>query len=341
MDGIQLSSEPVAEIGPLVVTAPPWRFLHVVSARMYLLVLRNPRDPSRGLTLMTNTNSQALVQTAQGMMAALAEADHQMLGSLWDQEMYDELSGSPALLSAMAEAVTQSGAVGVQALLGSSGSSSSSSSGSCPAPAAPSAPPAPSAGAAAEAPPAQEEEGECPICYEPIHMGDAAMRCCGSGGAHHYFHAHCLQSWIRTCQGGRSGASCPVCRGRLQFHGVRLQQFLQSPGAAALSEDERSFLEQVADGLRGRSDWVDMSTLEKAAYAGGIVAAAGWGFMLGYSHTQHRASSLLLVQSVPQEHQMAQNLGWVAGLIVRVLRQAMQDKDREESRDRSTRRRRG
>lgn len=334
MNGSQLLAEPLEDFGALVVTAPPWRLRHFVSSRMYLLVLRNPRDPARGLTLTMNASYDVIRETARGILAELGATDPAMPAVLNDPAIYDSLSSDPALLTAIADAVSQSEPSGMQQLLGidpatspvvNEAAASSSSSGS----AAQAAPTATARGASQP----EDEVGECPICYEEIHPGDAAMRCSGEGGVHHYFHSNCLQGWMRARRSS-GGASCPVCRGRLQFNGQRLQEFLQGAGSATLGAEERSFLQEVADGLRGRSGWSDMSNLEKAAYAGGILAAAGWGFMLGYTDRNHRASNILAVQSIPQEHQIAQGVGWCAGILVRIIREVLKDK-KEDRRDRS------
>merc|ERR1711879_599427 len=157
----------------------------------------------------------------------------------------------------------------------------------------------------------------CPICFERIRAGEAAMRCAGEGGQHHYFHAHCLQQWIRSSQNGH-GATCPMCRGRLQINGQRLTEFLNDESSSGLNPDERSMLQEIADGLRGRNGWSDMSSIEKAANIGGMVAAAGFGFMLGWSgsHNAERATmEIMQVAEVPRQHQVAQGVGWVAGLL--------------------------
>eukprot|EP00913_Durusdinium_trenchii_P025705 g24123.t1 len=72
------------------------------------------------------------------------------------------------------------------------------------------------------------------------------------------------------------------------------------------SQDDRTYLQTLADGLRGRNSWSSMNRVEKAAYAGGILAAAGWGFMLGYTEERHRASHVLVLDVLPAEHQLAQ-----------------------------------
>lgn len=156
------------------------------------------------------------------------------------------------------------------------------------------------------------------------------MRCSGEGGAHHYFHASCLQQWIRQCRVGRS-PTCPICRGSVQFNGRRLETFLQSPSAENLDQEERSFLQSIADGLQHKNSWSDMSNVERGAYSVGIAAAAGWGFLLGYNggEAAHHANEALVAPLLSREHQIAQGVGWVAGLLARVVREVTRDKKRE------------
>jgi len=83
---------------------------------------------------------------------------------------------------------------------------------------------------------------DCPICFEAIDSGNAAMRCVGDAGRHHYFHARCLQQWI--LQNVR-GARCPTCRGHLQLNAHRLRQWLNSRNAAGLNQQELSVLASI------------------------------------------------------------------------------------------------
>lgn len=71
------------------------------------------------------------------------------------------------------------------------------------------------------------ELGECPICCEALLLAAAAMRCAGRGGMRHYFHAHCLASWVRECQRTSVEPTCPQCRGPVQVRAKRLHAFLQ------------------------------------------------------------------------------------------------------------------
>jgi len=185
----------------------------------------------------------------------------------------------------------------------------------------------------AQQPHPDEEYGECPICYEAISAGDAAMRCSGDGGMHHYYHATCLQQWIRQCRSGQS-ATCPVCRGTVQFNGQRLDTFLQSPSAANLDEEERTFLKSIADGLQHKNAWSDMTNLERGAFSMGIAAAAGWGFMVGYHGDAHAAyaNDILVTPHLGRDHNIAQGVGWIAGLLARLIREATREKKRDDDR---------
>merc|ERR1712178_511100 len=120
--------------------------------------------------------------------------------------------------------------------------------------------------------------------------------------------------------------------------GQRLDTFLQSEGAAGLDNEERTFLQSIADGLQHKNAWSDMSTVEKGAFSLGVAAAAGWGFMLGY-HGDNRAAyanDVIVTRNLGRDHQIAQGVGWVAGVLARIIREVMKDKERD--RDRRNRR---
>jgi len=179
----------------------------------------------------------------------------------------------------------------------------------------------------------EDETDHCPICFESIRAEDAVMRCAGDGGSHHYFHASCLQQWIGSAR--ESHATCPMCRGSLQLHGQRLNEYLQSD-SQSLNDEDRSVLQKLADGLQGRNGWSDMDSIERAAHVGGIAAAAGWGFMLGYSgnHQAERATlDILHIVQVPRNHWIAQGVGWAAGVLVRMIRELVHENSKRESRD--------
>jgi hypothetical protein len=125
-----------------------------------------------------------------------------------------------------------------------------------------------------------------------------------------------------------------MCRGSLQFNAQRLNDYLQND-SQDLTEEERSVLQRIADGLKGRNGWSGMDRIEKAAHVGGIVAAGGFGFMLGYSgsHEMERATmEVLNVVDAPRNHQIAQGVGWAIGVLVRVIREALKDRERDEDR---------
>merc|ERR1719410_3357054 len=138
---------------------------------------------------------------------------------------------------------------------------------------------------------APHDAGDCPICYEAILARDSAMRCAGDAGVHHYFHKDCLGRWIQSCRANCSGATCPVCRGRVQVNISSLAAFLESPQADALPEADRGFLQQLFDRARatvgmscGNDDvWADPFTTEEMSNFAmlGLVSAAG--FWSGFS----------------------------------------------------------
>jgi len=330
LDDRELCSTPFSDFGPLVVTAPPWAPANIFSSRMFSLVLLNPRNPRTGLILMSSTSQSLVTQSTQGILLELGQS----AAALGEPSLYDTLLYDPAMLAAIA-ASSGDGASGLQQLLGGvTGSFSNEASNSTSAPASASASASAPAGLAHEPHP-EEEHGECPICFEDIASGDAAMRCSGAGGIHHYFHATCLQQWIRQCRDGQA-PTCPVCRGTVQFNGQRLETFLHSPNASNLGDDERSFLQNISDGLQHKNAWSDMSTVEKGAFSIGIAAAAGWGFMLGYNGDGQAAhvSNQLVIQHLGREHQIAQGVGWVAGLLARIIREATKERSsRRDSRD--------
>lgn len=303
LDDVELCAEPFETFGNLVVTAPPWRPTYMFRSRLFSLVLRNPLDPSRGLVLTSNVCRSVVSETAQGIVQELGEGAQ-------DSGVYQALLSDPALLATLTQSGSELATV----------TQSSGSEHDLPAASAPPTSP-------------EDENGQCPICFEDIHAGEAAMRCCGDGGVQHYFHATCLQGWIRACRNGRE-ANCPICRGRLQLNGQRLQEYLNSEGASTLEQEDRSFLQSLADGLQGRNDWSNMDAIEKTAYAGGILAAAGWGFMLGFTEQHHHSSTALVIHQLPREHQVAQGVGWLAGLLARVIKQMSRDREsRRRNRD--------
>lgn len=320
----ELCSAPFAEFGPLLVAAPPWRPTNIFSRRLFSVVLRNPRNPERGLVLISSTSQSTVTQAAEGIVAELGDS----VAALSDPSLYDALRYDPALLAAVASSESGGGLQNLRRLTGSLSTDVASA-----AVAAASTSSSMSAAGTAQESHPTEDHGECPICFEEISPGDAAMRCSGSGGVHHYFHAHCLQEWIRQSRSG-SRATCPICRGALQFNGERLETFLQGPEATNLNAEERSFLQSISDGLQHKNSWSDMSTLEKGAFSVGIAAAAGWGFMLGYNGdcASNHMNNHVVTPMLSNDHQIAQGVGWVAGLLARIIRDATKDRGRDSRR---------
>jgi len=299
IDGRNLVAQAVEDSGVLAIVAPPWSLRYVFGPRIFQLVIRNLADPSRGLVICEGPD-EARIRSMATEIAGVLGVGVALLGQA---EAYQALHATPALLQRL-----QHGPGDVAAELQ-----------------IPTAPPE-------EETRPDEEHGDCPICLEAMGPGEAAMRCAGDGGQHHYFHARCLKTWVRSRRDGAAAptATCPMCRGPLQMNGQRLQEFLDGEHSAQLSEDDRSYLQSIADGLRGRNNWSTMNRIEKAAYAGGILAAAGWGFMLGYTEERHRVSHALVLDVLPAEHQLAQGIGWVVGLIVSCIRKSLQEREREE-----------
>ena len=285
--------------GTLLLASPPWSPLSLFRQRQFQLVIRNPRNPTVGLLVFASDDRSVLTAMVQAILAQLGPS----VQSLAQPGSYQNLQNNPALLRRLAISPSD---VATELCI----------------PTAPSQEVHP-----------EEEHGECPICFEAIHPGEAAMRCAGHGGVHHYFHSHCLQSWVTASRQGRQ-ATCPVCRGQLQMNGQRLQQFLNGEASASLSEDDRTYLQNISDGLRGKNQWQQMNTLEKAAYAGGIIAAAGWGFMLGYNEPEHRVTRYLALEILPSEHRVAQGIGWFVGVIAFYVRQHLREKEERERQQR-------
>lgn len=167
------------------------------------------------------------------------------------------------------------------------------------------------AAASARGPVPAADVGDCAICCEKLQPSDAAMRCAGHGGSHHYCHAACLAQWVQRCRTDDVQPSCPTCRGPLQLHRRNLRDFLQGPQipqstdrsthgyrAPISQEDARvlqSMLEQAdRDGRNECDDWHEIEfdkIVVGAILATGVVVA---GVMLakalsgGFSKDYHR-----------------------------------------------------
>lgn len=159
-------------------------------------------------------------------------------------------------------------------------------------------------GVNAQAPPAELAGGDaagmevdlgvCAICCEELRATDAAMRCAGRAGSHHYGHAACLAQWVQRCRRDGATPSCPTCRGPLQLHRRNLREFLQQGTAGTssdtwqasgcqVSQEDSELLRSMLDQEGGRRDeedsWcdIDVERLATGLLAAGALAALAFG----------------------------------------------------------------
>jgi len=318
LDGRDLQAEPVADFGGVAVCSPPWGLRHLVVRRPFVVVLRHPTDPALGIRLFEGGD----LASATAVARMVIDNMHLEPGTRAAPELYHALACDPELRTALANVREDAAEPAPAAAVG-------PPEGSAPSAAAPE----PQAAAAVPPAPAEPEPCDCPICFSEIEATAAVMRCSGDGGRHHYFHSGCLQRWIGQCRAGRAGPTCPVCRGQIQFHAQRLEAFLSSNQAASLAPEDRSFLQQCADRLRGADvQWGEVFTLENAKHYGGLAAAGGWGFVVGYTASDTSLHSQLVAHSLPQQHRVAHGVGWVLGIIARAVREHRREKRRREER---------
>lgn len=141
------------------------------------------------------------------------------------------------------------------------------------APAAVPAPTAPStAGGAGD--PTPDEVAECSICCEELSLAAAAMRCAGTGGMPHYFHAHCLTAWVRQCRTASQNPTCPECRGPVQVRPRRLEEFLQRKGGSLDAEDRQAF-QTFREGATDNESDNGWSNVRDDLFTAASVVAAG------------------------------------------------------------------
>eukprot|EP00928_Gymnodinium_smaydae_P039615 TRINITY_DN27023_c0_g1_i1.p1 TRINITY_DN27023_c0_g1~~TRINITY_DN27023_c0_g1_i1.p1 ORF type:complete len:348 (-),score=85.50 TRINITY_DN27023_c0_g1_i1:39-938(-) len=174
---------------------------------------------------------------------------------------------------------------------------------------------------------APQDTEDCPICYEAISAGCAAMRCSGKAGTHHYFHKECLGSWFTTCREKRETPTCPLCRGSVQVNIRRLAEFLKSKEATALPQAELSAIARFV--LRARASlglvsteedgvWADAFSEEEISYFSFVSLASAGAFWAGYS--EDLADDLLFVALGPSELGAATiaTCSYVAGFVSRL-----------------------
>lgn len=160
-----------------------------------------------------------------------------------------------------------------------------------------------------------DESGHtCPICIDDINPAQAVMRCQSSPC--HYFHRHCLGSWIRQFQSS-GNPTCPMCRQGLDIHGGRLNDFLSGSASANLSDEQRTFLQRLMDKVPATDEWAELITLENAQYVGGIMMSFGYGFFRGYNHV---IGGDLRLFPVPYHVQVSEGAGYIIGVISRIMK---------------------
>lgn len=205
---------------------------------------------------------------------------------------------------------------------------------------------------------------ECPVCMEGIAPSGAAMRCTGqAGGRCHYFHAHCLQQWVRTQRGRAAAPSCPICRGEVEIHAQRLEQFLAGGGSSSSGGGGESKHSGGNDGTKDLEDllakirslpgsivdgWNNLTQLEitseQLVEGASVVAGAGVGFYAGSSghiglSTGSWGLDRLIWENSSTSTRMATVLGYVVGTGYRWWRETSEKAEEEEDERRSRRRR--
>lgn len=318
VNGSDFFETPVEDLGALGVYMQRTRnpLSWILSRRMYVLVLRHPNDPSRGIRLFESMSREDAVAVGRAIASHLELGDaHRVEHEIYMAVYNDpEMRAALSQLHAASEQQADGAAAASAATSAATAAASSSSSSAAPAP--------------------QEIGGDCPICFCEIEPGDAAMRCSGQGGQHHYFHSQCMQQWISQCRSGH-GATCPVCRGSIQFNAQRLDAFLSGRQSAGLSSEDRTFLQQAADRLKAAGGtWGEAMNWDNAKHVGGIAAAGGWGFMIGYSQPPVNLQYHLTLDLMSREQNIAQGVGWVLGVVARVVKEQYREKRRRDEEQR-------
>jgi len=301
--------------------------------QQWRIVLVNPDAEGRGIVLREFTDRslalgtfRRLAQNLQGILQGDSRGKQHFGGkvpSAWS-ELYAAVGSSTKLRAAL----TQEAQSEYQAQA--HGSSTAQL-------APPQTEEAPSSSTAPQEPETREQGPDeerdcCPICIEDINPDQGVMRCTNN----HYFHDHCLASWIRS----RPRATCPTCRGELQVHGSRLQQFLDSEAGQRLPEDQRSFLTAMADRMRevAPDGWGHLITAGNLRTAGQVVGAAGYGLYSGYTARPYTAFDAFLLEQMPAHAQLASAVGWAGGLAARFVVEARRARDSNSDRGRNQRR---
>lgn len=249
---ILLEGPPYDDFGDVAIFPTPWSSWHLFMARPLVLVLRHPSDTTRGITLCESCNRQELANAARSMVTnldrirrfrPLEKCLHHLSACYLEvsdvpEEFYKALSVDLELQASVI-------AVCAEHLQADSSATTTNT----------------DAGSAAAT--SGQMCNDCPICLSEIEPGDAAMRCAGDGGQHHYYHMDCMLQWVEQCHAtGLADADCPTCRGRIQVHRQRLEQFLGSDQSEGLAATRRTFLKHLVNRLNARGDfaWGDAFT---------------------------------------------------------------------------------
>jgi len=164
---------------------------------------------------------------------------------------------------------------------------------------------------------------ECPVCMDPINPNDSAMRCRGDAGVCHLFHARCLTPWLETCRTRNTIASCPVCRGPVQVHKRRLQQFLESDEAVHLGQENRGMLGSLLDTVNERMEtmadgWTTDLTTENLLAGVSVMASAAYGFYTGYTGRNSYLTDQMLWHHATRTMTVANVVGYALGVGLKI-----------------------
>ena len=183
-----------------------------------------------------------------------------------------------------------------------------------PVPASPSAPPIDCNQAESK-----DYEFECPVCFDSIHPASATMRCDGSGGQPHFFHAHCLGTWIQSCQEQGNTATCPCCRGGVQVHTQRLSEFLETSSHTTENNENITVGRRILRHFGSvRDGWVKVPALsdltrEDVIEGATIVAGVGIGFYAGVNGSNLSTGNWAMDAELWERSSMATKVGTVVG----------------------------
>merc|ERR1712129_490197 len=98
--------------------------------------------------------------------------------------------------------------------------------------------------------------------------------------------------------------------------------YLQNDAGASIAEEDRGLLEQLllraratmGSSCEGEEQWADPFTLEEVTQAGLIGIAAGAGFAAAYLDSAFDSFMLLAMAPQDQTLQIAEGVGYVAGI---------------------------